>query len=74
VASAERGYAVDRQENDVETMCVGSAVTDVTGRPIATISVSGPAFRMAPHVDDVGRSCAVAAASISAALGDAAKR
>lgn len=72
--SAERGYAVDREENDPETTCVGSAVTDVTGRPIATISVSGPTYRMSDQTDAVGRSCAVAARSISAALGDPDKR
>jgi len=74
ITSAERGYAVDREENDVETTCVGSAVTDVSGRPIATISVSGPSYRMNPQVEKVGRSCAEAAASISAALGDASKQ
>jgi DNA-binding IclR family transcriptional regulator len=71
--SARRGYAVDREENDPEVTCVGSAVTDVTGRPIATISVSGPSYRMKKRVADVGRSCAEAAASISAALGDASR-
>lgn len=73
VTSAGRGYAVDAQENDIETTCVGSAVTDVTGRPIATISVSGPTYRMTGRVDEIGRSCAVVAASISTALGDATK-
>lgn len=71
--SARRGYAVDREENDPETFCVGSAVTDVTGRPIATISVSGPSYRMKKHASEVGKSCAEAAASISKALGDASK-
>ncbi|HET7690830.1 MAG TPA: IclR family transcriptional regulator [Nocardioidaceae bacterium] len=73
VASAKRGYAVDREENDPEITCVGSPVTDVTGRPIATISVSGPSYRMKKQVAAVGRSCAEAAASISLALGDATK-
>jgi DNA-binding IclR family transcriptional regulator len=73
VKSGRRGYAVDREENDPEITCVGSAVTDVTGRPIATISVSGPSYRMKKRVADVGRACAEAAASISVALGDAGK-
>lgn len=72
--SAERGYAIDQEENDPEITCVGSAVTDMTGRPIATISVSGPSYRMNKQVGDVGLSCAVAAKSISAALGDPDKR
>lgn len=74
VRSAERGYAIDAEENDAEITCVGSAVTDVTGRPIATISVSGPSYRMKKQVDEVGQSCAAAAKSISAALGDPDKR
>jgi DNA-binding IclR family transcriptional regulator len=74
VKSARRGYAVDREENDPQVTCVGSAVTDVTGRPIATISVSGPSYRMRKLIAEIGTSCAEAAASISAALGDAAKR
>lgn len=72
--TAERGYAIDQEENDPEITCVGSAVTDVTGRPIATISVSGPSYRMKKQVENVGQSCAVAAKSISASLGDADKR
>ena len=74
VKSGRRGYAVDREENDTEIICVGSAVTDMTGRPIATISVSGPSYRMRKQVAAVGKSCAEAAASISVALGDAGKR
>lgn len=70
--SRGRGYAIDHMENQLEVICVGSAVTDVTARPIATISVSGPAYRMKGHIEKVGRSCAEAAASISVALGDAA--
>lgn len=73
VKSAKRGYAVDREENDAEIICVGSAVTDVTGRPTATISVSGPSYRMKRRVSEVGEACAEAAASISRALGDATK-
>lgn len=73
MASARRGYAIDAEENDPEIVCVGSAVTDVTGRPIATISVSGPSYRMKRRVAKIGKSTAAAAASISAALGDAGK-
>ena len=72
--SARRGYAVDNRENASDVICVGSAVTDVTRRPIATISVSGPAYRMKDHITEIGKSCIVAARSISAALGDSTKR
>ena len=73
LASEKRGYAIDQEENDPEIICVGSAVTDVTGRPIATISVSGPSYRMRRQIAQVGKSAATAAASISASLGDATK-
>lgn len=72
-AIAERGYAVDDEENNDDVICVGVAVTDVTRRPIGTISISGPAFRMRGRLAEIGRSCAAAASSISAALGDSSK-
>lgn len=72
--TARRGYAIDREENDPETTCVGSAVTDVSGRPIATISVSGPSYRMRKRLAAIGTSCADVAASISASLGDTSRQ
>jgi DNA-binding IclR family transcriptional regulator len=41
-----RGYAIDDEENDEGARCVGVAVRDQNGRPVAAISVSGPASRM----------------------------
>jgi DNA-binding IclR family transcriptional regulator len=64
-----RGYSVDLQENNADVICVGAAITDVTGRPIAAISVSGPAHRMRAPAHRIGKSCSVAASSISGALG-----
>jgi DNA-binding IclR family transcriptional regulator len=74
VSTARRGYSLDREENHLEITCVGAAVTDVTGRPVAAISVSGPTYRMKAKVSKIGKSCATIAASISASLGDASKR
>jgi DNA-binding IclR family transcriptional regulator len=67
--SALRGYAIDAQESDNDIICVGSAVIDVTGRPVGAISISGPAYRMHTIVPKVGQACLVAARSISVALG-----
>jgi IclR family acetate operon transcriptional repressor len=45
----ERGYAIDNEENEVGARCIGVPILDETGRPLAGLSVSGPAARI---VDD----------------------
>jgi DNA-binding IclR family transcriptional regulator len=67
--SALRGYAIDAQESSEDIVCVGSAVTDVTGRPVGAISISGPAYRMHAVVPQMGQACRMAALAISMALG-----
>jgi IclR family transcriptional regulator, acetate operon repressor len=45
-AARERGWALDDEETEVGARCVGVAVLDGAGRPIAGLSVSGPAWRL----------------------------
>jgi|1186.fasta_scaffold23073_2 IclR family acetate operon transcriptional repressor len=42
----ERGYALDDVEVEDGVSCVGAAILDYRGRPVAAISVAGPAERM----------------------------
>ncbi|WIY52591.1 IclR family transcriptional regulator C-terminal domain-containing protein [Devosia sp. YIM 151766] len=61
-----RGYATDDEEIVEGTRCVGAAVTDRAGRPIAAISVAGPVYRMTvERAEQLGREIAEAARRIS---------
>ena len=65
-----RGYAIDDEENEEGVRCVGAAVQDHSGRPIAAMSVSGPAFRLnKSKVADIAKSVGHAAAALSRELG-----
>jgi IclR family KDG regulon transcriptional repressor len=42
----KQGYAVDDEENERGIRCVGAPVLNETGRTVAAVSISGPAFRV----------------------------
>lgn len=51
------GYAVDDEENELGSRCVGIALVNRDGNPIAALSVSGPVSRMTPErVKTIGAS------------------
>lgn len=40
------GYAIDDMEHNDDVRCVGSAILDRNGRPVAGVSLSAPSFRV----------------------------
>ena len=42
----EQGYAVDKIEHEEGVRCVAGSIRDYTGKVVASMSVSGPAFRI----------------------------
>ena len=65
-----RGYATDNEENEEGVRCIGAAVRDHTGKPIAAISVSGPTFRITKaKTDEFAEHVMRAAIRLSLALG-----
>jgi IclR family transcriptional regulator, acetate operon repressor len=49
--------------------CLGAAVRDHRRRPVAAISVAGPAYQLRPQADRLGALVAETAATISRRLG-----
>jgi DNA-binding IclR family transcriptional regulator len=44
-ATEQRGYAEDREENEVAISCYGAAIRGVDGRTVGCVSISMPTFR-----------------------------
>jgi DNA-binding IclR family transcriptional regulator len=44
-ATAERGYALDNEENELQIFCCGAAILDADGAPAGCVSVSMPLYR-----------------------------
>ncbi|MGJ4844727.1 IclR family transcriptional regulator [Leifsonia sp. Le1] len=69
-ATRERGYSVDREENEPGVDCVGAPIFDDSGRAIAAISVSVPAERFDDErLEEIGALVAASARRVSQALG-----
>jgi DNA-binding IclR family transcriptional regulator len=64
-----RGFALDRSEFEATLACCAAPVFDHRGLPVAAISVSGPAERVAPQFDRIGALVADTARAISERLG-----
>lgn len=69
-AARARGYAVDHGEHHDEVTCVAAPVQDSMGRPVASLSISGPTWRMdVTQIDRLGRLVADAARQLSGMYG-----
>lgn len=65
----QRGYAIDNQENEPGVACIGAAVLDATGRPVAAMSVSGPVHRILANEKKIAASLIAACEGASESLG-----
>ena len=66
-----QGFAIDDEENELGIRCVAASVFDGKQRPVAAISVSGPALRVTKKLvqDVLKREVMKAASEISQRLG-----
>jgi DNA-binding IclR family transcriptional regulator len=69
-AIRSRGYAIDNEEKEPGLRCVSAAVRGDSGKLLAALSVSGPAFRVTKErVPEIGRAVMQAAGELSDELG-----
>ena len=70
ITTRRLGYAIDDEENERDTRCVGAAVFDARGRVFGGISLSAPIFQLTrEEADRIGPNIALAAARISIIVG-----
>ncbi|MEQ8332260.1 IclR family transcriptional regulator [Nisaea sp.] len=63
------GFVCDNQENEVGIVCFGAAICEGAARPVASVSVSVPLFRLSENTDLYAVPLLEAVADISAQLG-----
>lgn len=71
----DRGWSFDREERYLGMSCIGSAIFDRNGHPIAAVSISGPSTRFSDDkVAEFGDAVAQAASEITRQTGGRAPR
>ena len=72
-AVRQRGYAIDDAEHEPGLRCIGAPIRDQSGRVFASISLSGPAWRMPlAEVEGLAKIVVHHAGMVAARLGYAA--
>jgi len=67
-----RGYAVDEEENELDTRCIAAGVIDHRGAPLGAVSISALAFELDRDlVDELAPLVVAAADAVSQAIGGA---
>jgi DNA-binding IclR family transcriptional regulator len=44
--TARRGYSIDREETELDIICFGCAIRGATGKPVGSLSITVPKYRM----------------------------
>ncbi len=65
----QRGYAIDNEENEPGVACIGAAVLNAQGHPVAAMSVSGPVHRVLASEKKIAAALIAACKGASASLG-----
>lgn len=68
-AVRERGYAYDMEETTVGLCCVAAPIRDYSGEVLAAMSLSAPACRFHPRVEELTATIVEAARRVSEAAG-----
>jgi DNA-binding IclR family transcriptional regulator len=73
-ATEQRGYAEDREENEVSISCYGAAIRGADGRALGCVSISMPTFRLQQdaqsfYIEPLLAACRTIAARLGPASG-----
>jgi DNA-binding IclR family transcriptional regulator len=66
----QEGYAIDNEESEKGLTCYAAPVRNLQGEVIASISISGPTFRMAENKDALIHAIIKTAREVSKAMGE----
>ena len=65
-----RGWSYDKEERYAGMSCIGSAIFDASGLPVAGVSISGPSIRFEPtRLSEFGAAVSAAASEITRRYG-----